>query len=158
MEIEEARLLRTLLTRNRVLSMAVLVDGAPLVGLLPFAVRPDWSAAIVHVSRLARHAKGLGDGAPFGVLVHEPDAPDGDPLQVARVSLEGEAMTLAPGTPAHDEAKALYLARFPGSAGTFALGDFALHELRFRRGRLVGGFARAINLSEESLRKAAAAS
>ncbi len=157
MEIEEARLLRSLLTGTRVLSLGVLVDGAPLVGLLPFAVRPDLSGAIVHVSRLARHAKGLADGAPFGALVHAPDPPDGDPLQVARVSLEGEAATLAPGTPAHEEAKALYLARFPGSAGTFALGDFALHELRFRRGRLVGGFARAISLSEESLRKAAQA-
>lgn len=157
MQGTEARLLKSLLTERRVLSLGVLVDGAPVVGLLPFAARPDLTALLVHASGLARHSKGLFSGAPFAALIHAEDDPDSDPLQVPRVSLEGEVHTLAPGTAAHDSARALYLARFPSSEPTFALGDFALHELRIRRGRLVGGFARALNLSEDSLRQAASA-
>jgi heme iron utilization protein len=155
MQDTEARLLRSLLLDTRVLSLAVLVDGAPLVGLLPFAARPDLSGAIVHASRLARHARGLAEGAPYGLLVHGPDAPDGDPLQVARLSLEGEVRVLAREHPGYPEADSLYRGRFPSSAPTFELGDFGLYELVFRRGRLVGGFARAINLDEDALRKVA---
>lgn len=155
MQDVEAQLLRSLLTETRVLSLAVLVDGAPLVGLLPFVARPDLGGAIVHASRLARHTRGLVDGAPFGLLVHGPDAPGGDPLQVARLSLEGDVRALPREHPDHPEADALYRGRFPTSAPTFELADFGLYELRFRRGRLVGGFARAINLDEDALRKLA---
>ncbi len=156
MQDDEARLLRALLTGTRVLSLAVLAEGLPVVGLLPFAARPDLSGAIVHASRLARHTKGLIEGAPFGLLVHGVDDPAGDPLQVPRLSLEGEVRVIGRDAVGHAEAEALYLARFPDSAPTFALGDFGLYELRFRRGRLVGGFARAINLTADSLRAAAA--
>ena len=155
MQPTEARLLKSLLTARRILSLGVLVDGAPLVGLLPFVARPDFSGLLVHASGLARHTKGLLPGAPFAVLIHAEDTPDTDPLQVPRVSLEGEVQKLAPGSTAHASARSLYVARFPGSEPTFGLGDFALYELRIRRGRLVGGFARAVNLSEDSLRQAA---
>jgi hypothetical protein len=123
---------------------------------LPFAVKPDFSAAIVHASQLARHAKGLVAGAPFGILIHASDSDEGDARQVARVSLEGEVHPLAEGTAAFDKAVDLYLERFPDSGPVFALGDFGLYELRFAKGRLVGGAGRAFNLTAENLREAAA--
>ena len=155
MDEQESRFLKELMTGPRVLSLAVLVDGAPLVGLLPFAIKPDLGAAIVHASQLARHTRGLGRGAAFGALIHAPDAPDADARQIARVSLEGVVEPLEPGTPAWDEAQALYFARFPDSEGIFQLPGFGLYELRFEQGRLVGGFGFARNLSPETLRKAA---
>jgi putative heme iron utilization protein len=148
---EEATLLRDLLERQRLLALGVLVDGEPYVGLLPFAAAADFSALFVHASRLARHAKGLGEGARFSALLHAPDGPGADPLQIPRVSLQGEVRPLAEGTPEHEDARGRYLARFPGSAGTFELGDFGLYALRIREGRLVAGFARARNVSPGDL-------
>jgi hypothetical protein len=140
------------LLSQRVLALGVLVDGAPYVGLLPFATTADATALLVHASSLARHSRGLAPGAPFSALLHSPDLPGADPLQVARVTFVGVVEPLAAGTPAHADARARYLARFPGSAQTFALPDFTLHALRIRSGRLVEGFARARDVSPEDLR------
>lgn len=155
MNAEDAVLLRELLAQ-RVLSLGVLVDGAPHVGLLPFALASDRQTLLVHASELARHTRGLGDGAPWSALLHAPDDPAGDPLQVGRATLSGVVERLAAGTPDHADARARFLARFPGSAQTFELSDFGLYALRVREGRLVAGFARARNISPADLVEAAA--
>src|SRR5512135_431833 len=74
MNAEDTTLLRQLLHGSRVLALGVLVDGAPYVGLLPYASSADHRALLVHASGLARHSRGLGDGAPFSALVHGPEA------------------------------------------------------------------------------------
>jgi len=147
--------LRSLLQEQRVLSLAVLVDEVPYVGLLPYALSTDGDAALIHASKLARHSRGLQDGAPFAILVHEAMAPETDPLQVPRVSLQGTVELVAKGSPDYADCRDAYLARFPSSAPTFGLGDFDLYWLRFARGRYVGGFAQAVNLNEENLRELA---
>lgn len=154
MNADDAEALAGLL-RQRVLALGVLVEGAPHVGLLPFALSADGSALLVHASALARHTSGLGEGARFSALLHGPDDPAADPLQVARVTLSGEVSALAPGTPEHDTARARYLGRFPGSAQTFSLPDFTLFALRIREGRLVLGFARARDVTPAEVREAA---
>jgi putative heme iron utilization protein len=151
MNQEEKRLLRELLEVPRVLALGVLVEGAPYVGLLPFVASEDHGAIFVHASALARHARGLTDGAPFSALVHLPDTQGGDPLQVPRITLQGEVAALDPAGPAHAAARARYLGRFPQSAPTFDLPDFQLYALRVREGRLVAGFARARNVSPGDL-------
>jgi heme oxygenase (biliverdin-IX-beta and delta-forming) len=153
MNSEDTALLRQLLAQ-RVLSLGVLVDGAPYVGLLPFAVTEDRRALLVHASELARHSRGLGDGAPWSGLVHLPDDPAGDPLQVGRVTLSGAVRRLQDGTREHEAAKARFLARFPDSEQTFELADFGLYALEVREGRLVAGFARARNVSADDLEAA----
>ena len=147
--------LRTLLEQPRVLSLAVLVETSPYVGLLPYALRPDYGAALIHASKLARHSRGLEDGAPFAVLIHDPATAEMDPLQIPRVSLQGTVELLAKGSPAYAEGRDAYLARFPTSATTFGLGDFDLYWLHFERGRYVAGFAQAINLNDGNLRELA---
>ena len=151
MDDRDRALLRELLAHQRVLSLAVLVEGRPYAGLLPFAARPDFSAVLVHASDLARHSKGLVPGAPFGVVIHLPDRVDADPLQLPRVTLEGTVAALERGTPEYESGRELYLARFPGSAQTFALGDFRLYELAFESGRLIAGFGRARSVSPRIL-------
>lgn len=143
--------LRALLTTERVLSLAVLRNGLPYVGLLPYVVTPDFSAALVHASSLALHTEGLTEGAPFGILIHRPDRTEEDPLQIQRLSLQGKVKMLNRGTPAYDEARQLYVGRFPTSARTFLLGDFNLYRLRFVAGRYVGGFARAQSLGPKDI-------
>lgn len=146
----DADLLRRLLSQ-RVLSLGVLVDGAPYVGLLPFAVADGHQALLVHASDLARHTRGLADGAPWSALLHLPDDPGGDPLQVGRATLSGDVGRLVEGTPEHGAAKARFLGRFPDAAQTFDLPDFGMFALRVRAGRLVAGFARARDFSPGDL-------
>jgi len=132
-----------------------LVEGRPYVGLLPFAVNPDFSGAVVHASKLARHTVGLVAGAPFAALICQNDRRDADPLQLPRVTLQGTVRQLECGTAAWMEAQRLYLRRFLTSEQTFSLGDFELYELRFLGGRLVGGFARVTSVSPEMLTRLA---
>jgi hypothetical protein len=99
---------------------------------------------------LARHSEGLGTGASFSALIHGADHPDADPLQVARVTLSGTVHELEKTGDEYHEGRSLYIERFPTSARTFQLGDFNLYRLVFEKGRLVAGFARAVNLRPES--------
>jgi hypothetical protein len=87
MDPEELSLVRKLLTETRVLSLGVLVDGGPHVGLLPFVTAEDYRSALIHASQLARHSRGLQPGSPFSVLIHAADDPDIDSLQVPRVTI-----------------------------------------------------------------------
>ena len=144
---------RALLDRQRVLALAVLVDATPYAALLPFTPLEDWSGVIVHASRLARHSRGLAADALVGVLVHEGDAPDRDPLQLPRVTFDSRVVPLERGTESWRVARDRYLARFPGSAVTFELGDFTLYRLTFEAGLYVAGFGRAIALPSEHIRR-----
>ena len=83
-----ARAIRALLDGERILSLAVLVDGAPFAGLLPFVPTSNYSGVIIHASRLSRHTAGLAAGARAAVLLHEQDGPEKDPLQIKRASFE----------------------------------------------------------------------
>ena len=144
--------IKSLLSQQRVLSMGVLRDADPYVGLLPFVVSPDFSSVIVHASRLALHSAGLSDDAPFSILVHEPDAEAADPLQIPRLSMSGRVERLERDTRDYVVGRRLYIARFPESSRTFELGDFNLYRLVFESGRYVGGFARAKSLGPKDIR------
>ncbi|MEQ1571208.1 MAG: hypothetical protein ABMA64_36605 [Myxococcota bacterium] len=142
MDEADRELLRSLL-RRPLLSLAVTVDGAPCAGLAPFLHHGD--GLLVHVSGLARHTAGLGDGAPFSAVIHLPDAPD--PLAVPRVMLEGHA-SAAPG-----EWASRWVAAFPSAAQTVGLADFRFVRLNVERARLVAGFGRAMGLAPRILRE-----
>ena len=150
-----ARLVRALLDGERVLSLAVLVDGAPFAGLLPFVPLPGHSGVLVHASRLSRHTAGLGAGARAAVLLHEQDGPDKDPLQIRRVSFECDVHPLEREGADWLAGRERYLARFPGSRITFRLRDFTLYRLEFRQGLLVAGFGRAMELAQRDVAKLA---
>ncbi len=151
MQPEDLALTRNLLDHQRLLTLAVVVDGAPCAGLLPFVTTAGRRAVVVHTSKLARHSRGLTPGAPFSAVIHLPDGPALDPLQVPRLLLEGVVAAVARATAEHDDLRQRYLAKLPSSAPTFALGDFDLHLLRLGSARLVVGFARAVRVDLEEL-------
>jgi hypothetical protein len=148
-----ARLIRTLLDGERVLSIAVLVDGAPFAGLLPFVPLPDYAGVLIHASRLSRHSAGLAAGAGAAVLLHEQDGPEKDPLQIKRVSFECDVYPLPRDGDAWTAGRERYLARFPESRITFRLRDFTLYRLEFRQGLLVAGFGRAMDITPKEIAK-----
>jgi putative heme iron utilization protein len=148
MRQEEQVTLKHLLSETRVLSLGVLVDGQPHVGLLPFVVENGYGSALVHASQLARHSRGLQPGSSFSVLIHNDDR-DKDPLKVPRVTISGTVQHVAQSDQDYDSSRQVFLDRFPESEQTFFLGDFNLYRLHFEWGRLVSGFARATTLSPE---------
>jgi hypothetical protein len=150
-QTEQTALLRALVHEQRVLSLAVLAEGQPVIGLLPFALAADGAALVVHASRLARHTRGLVEGAPFDALINEPDVTAGDPLQVRRVTLRGTVRTLANHPGRHAAARSDYLTKFPAAERVTALGDFAFYRLEIAGGRLVSGFGGAVNLRGDAL-------
>jgi hypothetical protein len=153
MEAEESKLVKKLLTEPRVLSLGVLVDGRPHVGLLPFVAESDFRSALVHASQLARHSRGLQPGSPFSILIHACEEQEEDALQVPRISISGTVQLVAQADTDFEAARQAYIDRFPSSEQTFLLGDFNLYRLNFEWGRLVSGFARAITLSPDSFRE-----
>ncbi len=149
---EDSARLGGLLLGQRLVSLGVVVEGQPVVGLVPYAISDDRSALIVQASALARHSKGLVAGAPWSGVVHEPDAGGMDPLQVPRLHLEGVVDPLAAGRPEREPAARVFLDRFPHAATTLQLPDFTLYRLEIRGGRMVLGFGRALNLSASHFR------
>lgn len=148
---EQRKDLQELLDAERVLALALTVDGEPHVGLLPFARSRDGRTLLVHASRLAKHGRGLAVGVSFSALVHRADRGIGDPLQLPRVTLQGTVFPLTRESPAWREARDTYLARLPSAAVTFELGDFTLHALRVESGRYVAGTAQVVNVASADL-------
>ena len=153
MEKKELSLVRKLLTDCRVLSLGVLIDGNPHVGLLPFVTATDYRSALIHASQLARHSRGLQPGSPFSALIHASDEQQNDALQVPRVTISGTVQLVAQADADFESSRQAFIDRFPSSAQTFHLGDFNLYRLHFEWGRLVSGFARAISLSPDVFRE-----
>jgi putative heme iron utilization protein len=139
--------LETLLTGQRLLALGVVVKGAPVVGLVPYAVAADRTALYIQASRLAAHSRGLETGSRWSGVVHEPDSEEQDPLQVPRLVLEGGASRLPGDAPDFKPAALAFIERFPAAATTLQLGDFALYRLELESGRLILGFGQAFNLS-----------
>jgi putative heme iron utilization protein len=155
MSPDDLRTLSELLRRQRLLSLAVVVDDLPVVGLMPFVAAPAFASLVVHASRLAAHTAGLGDDQPWSGLVAEPDAADRDPLQTPRVLLRGRSRAID-NPQVLTKIRGVWRERFPGAAMTLDLTDFTFFSLDIEGGRLVAGFARALNLSPEHLARAAA--
>lgn len=149
---EDSARLGGLLLGQRLVALGVVVDGQPVVGLLPYAVSDDLSSLIVQASALARHSKGLASGADWSGVVHEPDAAGSDPLQIPRLQLEGVVDPLREGRPEREAAARAFLRRFPNAATTLELPDFTLYRLEIRSGRMVLGFGSALNLSTSHFR------
>lgn len=148
---DQLALTRALLDDQRVLGLALLVDGAPVIGLLPFVATAGYRALVVHASRLARHSRGLVHGAAFDALIHEPATPDVDPLQVRRLTLRGDVLAIDESMPIHAQFRAAYLEKFPEAEPITHLGDFAFFVLRVTGGRLVTGFGGAANVTDDTL-------
>lgn len=154
---EDTATLREILTGQRLIALGLVVEGEPVTGLLPYAVDAAYTGLYVQASRLARHSQGLREGAAWSGVIHVPDAPETDAMQVPRLVLEGGVQPLERASAEFEVAAAAFTARFPSAAMTVQLGDFGFYRLGIREGRLILGFGRALNVSThhfEALSKA----
>ena len=153
MDDSDKQSLASLLANQRVATLAVMVDGSPFASLVPFAMTDGFESALIHASGLARHSEGLTSGAPFSVLIHQPDCqPETNPAQLARLTLKGWVEPLDRDTGEYAAARDLYLAKFPKSAMTFQLGDFTLYTLRVESCRFIAGFGKAFDVTPAELK------
>lgn len=154
METSDLELLAALLRGERLLTLAVVVEGEPVAGVLPFLAEDGLQSLLVHSSALARHSRGLAPGSRYAAAIHRPLSPGDDPLRAQRLLVEG---TVEEVKEAEREAIATaWVAAYPSAGMTVGLGDFVFSRLRIEGGRLVAGFARASGLSASVLAEAAA--
>ncbi|TNC48980.1 pyridoxamine 5-phosphate oxidase [Rubellimicrobium rubrum] len=144
---DEARALaRSLLydARHGALGVIKPDTGSPMVSRV--AVGWDGEAALVLVSTLAHHTRGLLADPASSLLVGEP-GPKGDPLTHPRVTL----MTSAERADkvAHRDS---WLASHPKAALYYDFADFLMIRLVVRVAHLNGGFGKAFRLTPDDLR------
>lgn len=127
----------------------------PFVSMVPLAWRPGTPARpLAHVSALAPHTRDLRRDPRASLMLVMPLRPDDDPQAQARLTIQARARFLERGQADWAIAEQAYRDRFPRSAQTFALGDFALVVFEPESARWVGGFGRAWSLGADSLAQA----
>lgn len=152
MDSDALTAIRRLITTERVLSAAVLVDGEPLAALLPYAPADDLASLYVQASGLARHSRGLVPSATISILIHAPANGDRDPMQLPRLTVQAVVTRLERGSTHFGTAADRFTSRFPAASTTLSLSDFNLYALALGRGRYVEGFARAFNVGSDIFR------
>jgi len=121
---------------------------------MPIVLAPEAPTSLyIQISRLAQHTRGLLADARVRLMIAETDSGAGDPRTLARVSIEGEALELAPQDRGYERPKTHYLARSPDAAFTFYLADFTFFRIAPTRARYVAGFGRIYNPTGEDLAK-----
>jgi putative heme iron utilization protein len=154
LDADLAKRLRALVEQQEVGSLGTLHDGAPFVSMVPFALLPGGSGFLVHVSALAAHTRDMLADTRVSLMIMAARSADVPAQALARVTVQGDAMPIPQDAPVHALARAAYLARFPESAQTFELDDFALFAIRPRSLRYVGGFAQAKTITPEGFAEA----
>jgi hypothetical protein len=148
-------LLAYTLRNTRVAALATLRDIQPRISMVAYVIVPDFSAFYIHVSKLAQHTADMQKNKHVGFMVSQTDDGRADPQTLVRLSVRGVAELVHPGEPGHTPIKDLYLSRFPESLPLFGFEDFSLWRIVPKGARYVAGFAKAFNLTLESLHKAA---
>lgn len=155
MEAELEKKLAYMLRSSRVAGFGTLRDGAPLVSMVAYLSKEDFSAFYVHVSKLAQHTQDMLADARVGLLISEADDGRPDPQTLARVSIFGTAEQVDVENPEYRTIKTHYIARFPQSAPLFGFGDFGIWQIVPKSARFVAGFAQAFNLTPDTLKRVA---
>ncbi len=153
MDAETGRSLARLVRSERIAHLATLRSGSPLVSMTLYMPADDFAAFYVHVSRLAWHTQDMRRDARVALSIAEADDRRADPFTLTRVSIRGEASTIANDATQFPALRAAWLARFPAQAINFELADFSFWRIVPRDARFVAGFGRIHNLSASELKE-----
>lgn len=151
MAVSTTHTLRQLIFAQPIASLGTLHNGQPYVSMVPFAIAPDGSAFLIHVSTLAAHTKDMLANPNVSLLIIASPTSEVPPQALARVTLQAQAGQYAKTESGYAEARAAYLARFPESVDMFGFADFSLFRIVPTSVRFVGGFAQARSLQPETL-------
>jgi putative heme iron utilization protein len=136
---------KKLLREGRSGALATLMPGSgdPYCSLVNVATAAD-GAPLLLISKLAVHTQNVLADPRVSLMIDE--RKDGDPLQGARVMLNGTAAVT-------DEAAARrrYLARQPEAELFVGFADFAFYKVALKSVHLVAGFGRIVDLKPEDV-------
>ena len=155
MDADARRLLSRLVRGARIASLGTLRKGAPNVSMVAYMPAQDFATVWTRLSRLAWHTQDLALDARVSLAICETDDARIDPQTLARVTLRGDAMQIRADDPHAASLQAAWLERFPASAVTFELADFAFWQIVPRDARFVAGLGRTHNLSAGDFARAA---
>lgn len=153
MDAQSEKLLAQIIRSQRIAALGTLRDEAPLVSMVTYVTAEDFSLFYIFVSRLAQHTVDMQKDKRIGLLIAETDDGREDPQTLARVSIRGSAEQIPNGIPGYTPLKNRYLKRFPESESLFKLEDFSFWSIKPKGGRFVASFAKAYNISVETLQK-----
>ena len=148
----ESQLLKDLLQHQPVAALATLHRGAPAVSMVPFALLPDATGLLIHVSALATHTRDMQRKPEVSLLVTGTLQDAETPLALPRVSVFGRARALARDSDAYALARDVYLHKLPDAEPLFDFGDFSLFVIEPTSARFVAGFGRALSLTKRTWR------
>jgi hypothetical protein len=143
--------LKQLLRQRSVAALGTLHAGAPYVSMVPYAIAPDGSGLLIHVSRLSSHTKDMRADAHVSLLVMQEEDSATSALALPRASIQGSALEVESDSADLPGFRAAYLGRFPDAAQLFEFADFSLFKIRPESVRFVGGFGDAHSFSGETL-------
>ena len=136
---------RKLLREGRSGALATLMPPRqdPYCSLVNVATLPD-GAPLLLLSRLALHTRNLLHDPRVSLLLDE--RKEGDPLEGARVMLQGTVASTADG-----RARDRYLARQPEAEMFVDFADFGFYRITLEGAHLVAGFGRIVDLTASDL-------
>ena len=155
MNLQEQRLMLTLIRDRRWAALATQGPDGPDASWVAYVLEPNYSGFLLHLSTLSAHTRNLLAHPRAGLTISEPERDDEDPQTLARVTIQGEIAIIPRDHPDYQSAALRYQERLPASAPRFEFGDFLLLRLIPVRIRFIGGFARAHTLDHDGLRAAA---
>lgn len=144
-----AKDIKRLIHSRQTAALGTLHGGAPYVSMVPYALRQDGAALIIHVSKLAAHTNDMLLEPRVSILITANEATDTPPQALPRLTIQGLAKPIDTGTDACAAAKRSYLERFPSAEPIFQLGDFSLFAITPTAIRWIAGFGQAHSLTPE---------
>ena len=153
MDAQSEKVLAQLIRETRIATLATLRDEAPQASMVAYLPTGDFSVFYIFASRLAQHTVDMQKDKRVSLLICETDDGREDPQTLARVSIRGAAEVIQNGEPGYTRLKEAYLERFPESEKLFGLTDFNFWRITPKGGRYVAGFAKAYNITAETLVK-----
>ena len=152
MDASESAALMSLLRTQPVAALATLHKGAPAVSMVPFALLPDGTGFVIHVSQLATHTQDMLHNPAVALLVTAPLTAADSPLALPRASVQGHARPCPSDSPGYEKARQAYLTKLPDAEPLFSFGDFSLFVIEPDSLRWVAGFGRAMSVVGDGLR------
>lgn len=144
-------LIELLATRSTAALGTLQADGAPFVSMVPYALAPTRPALLLHVSALAAHRRQMEADPRVSLLVCAAEEAEAPVQALGRVTLNGTARVLVPGSELWQLGRTAYLARFPAAEPITELPDFAFVLIEIDRARQVAGFGAARTVESEAL-------
>ena len=161
MDDTRIQVLRKLVLSRAVAALGTAEKGEPVVSMVPYILHGAGANFLIHVSGLSAHTRQMLAQPRVSIMVTAAEDAVGDdgaaiqPQALPRVTVQGDATRIDPGSQAYAAGKAAYLERFPWAQQMFELSDFSLFTISPRSARFIAGFGKAHSLNPQAWARAA---